>query len=74
LHSGAAGVRPVIDLDNFAICETFNATDQVGRLTVFDIGGNKYRMIGVIHFNRGKLFVRHVRTHKEYDEEKWKSG
>ena len=59
---------------NFAeVRQSFNATDQVGRFTVFDIGGNKYRLIAVIHFNRGKLFVRHVLTHKEYDDGKWKS-
>lgn len=46
--------------------------DQVGRFTVFDIGGNKYRLIAVIHFNRGKVYVRHVLTHAEYDKGKWK--
>jgi mRNA interferase HigB len=51
---------------------TFHAADQVGRFTVFDIGGNKYRLIAVIHFDRGKLYVRHVLTHTEYDEGKWK--
>jgi len=51
---------------------TFNSTDQVGRFTVFDIGGNKYRLIAVIHFNRGRLYVRHVLTHREYDDGKWK--
>jgi mRNA interferase HigB len=51
----------------------FNAADCVGRFVVFDIGGNKYRLIAVIHFNRGKLFIRHVLTHAEYDEGKWKS-
>ncbi|MBO0699586.1 MAG: type II toxin-antitoxin system HigB family toxin [Zavarzinella sp.] len=54
--------------------QTFNAADQVGRFTVFDIGGNKYRLIAVIHFNRGKLFVRDVLTHAEYDDGKWKDG
>jgi mRNA interferase HigB len=54
--------------------ETFNTADQVGKFTVFDIGGNKFRLIAVIHFNRGKVFVRHVLTHAEYDEGKWKDG
>lgn len=48
----------------------FNATDKVGSWYVFDIGGNKYRIIAAIHFDRQRLFVRHVFTHKEYD--KWK--
>jgi mRNA interferase HigB len=50
----------------------FNTADLVGRFVVFDIGGNKYRLIAAIHFNRGKLFVRHVLTHAEYDDGKWK--
>ncbi|MCE9561924.1 MAG: type II toxin-antitoxin system HigB family toxin [Planctomycetes bacterium] len=53
--------------------KTFNTADQVGKFTVFDIGGNKYRLIAAIHFNRGKVFVRHVLTHAEYDEGKWKN-
>lgn len=61
--------------ESFAdVRETFNTADQVGRFTVFDIGGNKFRLIAVIHFNRGKVFVRHVLTHAEYDEGKWKDG
>jgi mRNA interferase HigB len=50
----------------------YPSADRVGRFTVFDIGGNKYRLVVVVHFNRGKLFVRHVLTHAEYDEGKWK--
>jgi mRNA interferase HigB len=53
--------------------KAFNTADAVGRFVVFDIGGNKYRLIAVIHYNRRKLFVRHVLTHAEYDEGKWKS-
>lgn len=48
----------------------FNAIDKVGDFHVFDIGGNKYRVIASIHFDRQMLFVRHVFTHKEYD--RWK--
>lgn len=51
----------------------FGSADQVGRLTVFDIGGNNYRLIAHIHFNRGKVYVRHVLTHAEYDKETWKN-
>jgi mRNA interferase HigB len=50
---------------------TFPAADQVGNLTVFNIGGNKYRLITSIHFNRGKVYVRHVLTHAEYDRGAW---
>lgn len=46
--------------------------DQVGKFTVFNIGGNKYRLIAVIHFNRQKVYVRHVLTHRAYDKGDWK--
>lgn len=47
--------------------KTFNAVDRVGKFYVFDIGGNKYRIIAAIHFDKQRLYVRHVFTHKEYD-------
>jgi len=43
----------------------FPAADRVGDLTVFDIGGHKYRLIASIHYNRGKVYVRHVLTHRD---------
>jgi mRNA interferase HigB len=57
--------------ENYAeIKKTFNATDKVGMFYIFDIGGNKYRIVSAIHFDQQKLFIRYVFTHKEYD--KWK--
>lgn len=49
----------------------FPHADRVGRFTVFNIGGHKFRLVTVIHHNRGKVFVRHVLTHKEYDRGEW---
>jgi hypothetical protein len=46
----------------------------VGKFTVFNIGGDKYRLIAAIHFNRGILYVHQVLTHPEYDEGKWKKS
>ena len=58
---------------NFAeVRATFNSADQYKKFTVFDIGGNKYRLIAVIHYNTQHLFVRHILTHAEYDLGKWK--
>ncbi len=51
---------------------TFPSADLVGKFIVFNVGGNKWRLIAALHFNRGKLYVRHVLTHAEYDREKWK--
>jgi mRNA interferase HigB len=61
------------DWEKFAdVRERFPSADQIGKFTVFNIGGNKYRLIAVIHFNRGKVYVRHVLTHAEYDKGNWK--
>jgi mRNA interferase HigB len=55
---------------------TFASVDLVpvkGRnFYVFDIGGNKYRLIAAIHFNTQRLFVRQILTHSDYDTERWK--
>ena len=55
-----------------ALRETFPHADQVEKLTVFNIGGNKARLIAAVHYNRNKIYIRHVLTHKEYDADKWK--
>src|SRR5688500_7899711 len=41
-------------------------------VTVFNIGGNKYRLITLIDYRRQLVTVTHVLTHAEYDKEKWK--
>ncbi|HLQ26408.1 MAG TPA: type II toxin-antitoxin system HigB family toxin [Acidiferrobacterales bacterium] len=52
--------------------KVFSSADQVGKFTVFNIGGNKYRLIAAIHYNRKKIYIRHILTHAEYDSNKWK--
>ena len=52
--------------------ETYSHADQVGRCIVFNVGGNKFRLVVVIHFNRGKVYIRHILTHEEYDRGVWK--
>jgi len=61
------------DFGSFAeLKRTFRAVDKVGKFTVFDIGGNKFRLVAAIHYNRRKVYIRHVLTHTEYDQDKWK--
>ncbi|WP_458526453.1 type II toxin-antitoxin system HigB family toxin [Onishia taeanensis] len=50
----------------------FPATDKVGPHHVFDIGGNKLRLIAVVHYKRKKVFIRDILDHSEYDKGKWK--
>ena len=51
---------------------TFPSADSVDNLIVFNIGGNRYRLIAAVHFNREKVYIRYVLTHAEYDRGNWK--
>ncbi|MFN4877308.1 MAG: type II toxin-antitoxin system HigB family toxin [Aphanizomenon sp.] len=51
----------------------FPNADLVTNLIVFNIGGNKYRLIASIHFNLQKVYIRYILTHSEYDKDRWKS-
>ena len=50
----------------------FSSASLVGRCVVFNIGGNKYRLITRVHYVNQKVYVLKVMPHKEYDEDKWK--
>ncbi len=52
--------------------EDFPHADAVGDFTVFNIGGNKYRLIALVRYRRQMIYVRHILTHADYDKEKWK--
>jgi len=52
--------------------KTFPKADQVGKFTVFDVGGNKYRLIAYIVYSAKRIYIRDILTHPEYDKEKWK--
>lgn len=53
------------------IVSTFNSADILGKSServVFNIGGNKYRMICYYHFGKNQihLFIKWIGTHAEY--------
>ena len=48
---------------------TYRSADVVaGNRVIFNIGGNKYRLVVKVAYNCGKVFVRFVGTHAEYDK------
>ena len=53
--------------------QDFPHADLVGAFTVFNVGGNKYRLIAVIKYRWQIVYIRHILTHREYTKEKWKS-
>lgn len=67
------GIMTKTDFATFSeLKRVFGSVDKVGKFTVFNIGGNKYRLIAAIHYNRKKVYIRHVLTHAEYDRGKWR--
>jgi mRNA interferase HigB len=52
--------------------QVFPSADLVGSRYVFNIGGNKYRLIADVNFTAKTLLIRHVLTHQEYDRGGWK--
>jgi len=55
-----------------ALKADFRSADFVGDLTVFNVGGNKYRLIAFVHYLRQIVYIKHILTHEGYDEGKWK--
>ena len=51
---------------------TFASVDKVGERFVFNIGGNKYRLIAAIAFQARLVWVKAVLTHGQYDKGDWK--
>ena len=51
--------------------QTFRSADQVGNCTVFDVGNNRFRLIGRVNYRRGIVYVLSVMDHAEYDKNYW---
>jgi len=50
------------------IRDRYLKTDKVGDRYVFDIGGNRFRLIAKVNFAAGVVAVRWFGTHAEYDK------
>jgi mRNA interferase HigB len=51
----------------------FPKAEAVGDFTVFNIKGNRYRLIVSIDYEGQLIYVQYILTHAEYDKEKWKN-
>jgi len=52
--------------------KTYPNADRFRQCYIFNIGGNKYRLIVRIDFPTTRVYVREVLTHAEYDKNKWR--
>lgn len=46
----------------------FNSADSVYGYTIFNIGGNNYRLITALHYNKKICYIREIWTHAEYSK------
>lgn len=72
LNAGCRLIRKLEPRDFAAMKQTFPNVDKVGDKHVFDIGGNKLRLIATVDYTFKKVFIRAVLDHKEYDRNQWK--
>jgi mRNA interferase HigB len=62
------------DWNTFAgVRDTFRTADVYKNCTIFDIGGNKYRLIAWVNYRTHAVYVRAILTHNDYDKGKWKA-
>ncbi len=65
--------------DSAELRRTFPHADLIevasgNRVWVFNVGGNNFRLVTAIHFDRGRVFILRILTHAEYDTGRWKEG
>lgn len=77
-RSSLANWMTVVKTAGFAdLRQSFANADQVkvksGRIVVvFNIAGNRFRLIAAVHYDRTLLFALRFLTHAEYSKDKWK--
>jgi mRNA interferase HigB len=52
----------------FELRQVFNSEDPVNGYTIFNVGGNNYRLVTAVHYNTQTCYIRTIWTHGEYDK------
>jgi mRNA interferase HigB len=55
------------------IQQTYASAEAVGNFTVFNIKGNRYRLIISINYQKQIVYFKYFLTHAEYDKDNWKN-
>jgi mRNA interferase HigB len=58
----------------YDIVRTAEWQSLIGNFTIFNIKGNKYRLIVSIDYEEQLVYYKYFLTHAEYDKEQWKNG
>jgi mRNA interferase HigB len=54
-----------------ALRQTFGSADQVGNCVVFDVGNNRFRLVGRVNYAKGIIYVLKVMDQAGYDKTRW---
>jgi mRNA interferase HigB len=71
LESWYAVVRKAAWKTPSELKQVYSNADLVARRTVFNIAGNKYRLIARVNYQTQRVFVLYILTHAEYDRGVW---
>lgn len=72
LEAGYGVVRKAKWATPIEMKQVYGNADLVGRRTVFNIAGNRYRLIARVNYISQTVFVLHVLTHSDHDKGAWK--
>lgn len=65
-------IAAAADWPNFAaLRQTFGSADAVGNCVVFDVGNNRFRLIGRVNYRVGIIYILAAMDHEEYDRDDW---
>jgi mRNA interferase HigB len=53
--------------------KVYRDAEAVGNFTVFNIKGNKYRLIVSTNYEKQRIYYKYFLTHAEYDKDRWKN-
>jgi mRNA interferase HigB len=53
--------------------QTYTSAEAVGNFTVFNIKGNRYRLIVAVNYRKQVVYFKYFLTHAEYDKDTWKN-
>lgn len=60
------------DWSSLADCgQIYRSADQVGRVLIFNILGNQYRLITVVNWGAQRIYVKALLSHAEYSRNLW---
>jgi mRNA interferase HigB len=71
---GWYGVASKAKWQNLAeVQQLYLKAEAVGNFTVFNIKGNRYRLIVDLVYAKQQIFVKYIFTHAEYYKDRWKN-